>query len=72
MLKTLQGRTRKQQNPYPPDSLASAAWIIARLGGWTGYESDKGTGPITIRDGLERFNAIVDGYHLAMQHLCSS
>lgn len=72
LLKTLQGRTRKQQNPYPPDSLASAAWIIARLGGWTGYDSDKGTGPITMRDGLERFNGIVDGYHLAMQHLCSS
>lgn len=66
---SLQGRTAKQQNPHPPDSLAWAAWTITRLGGWTGYDSDKGTGPITIRDGLERFHAIVNGYLLAAQHL---
>lgn len=70
--KKLQGRTTKQQNPHPPDSLAWAAWTITRLGGWTGYDSDKGTGPITVRDGLERFYAILNGYRLATQHLCSS
>src|SRR6202035_648914 len=37
--KKLQGRTKKQQNPHPPHSLAWAAWTIARLGGWTGYDS---------------------------------
>ena len=72
LLKTLQRRTPKQQNPFPPDSLASTAWIIARLGGWTGYQSDKSNGPITMRDGLERFHAIADGYNLAAQHLCST
>jgi DDE family transposase len=61
----LQGRTPKQQNPHPPDTLAWAGWTIARLGGWTGYNSDKSTGPITLRDGIERFHAIVDGYILA-------
>ena len=70
LLKNLQGRTPKQQNPIPPDSLASAAWTIARLGGWTGYPSDKSNGPITMRDGLERFYAIAHGYNLAAQHLC--
>lgn len=30
---TLQGRTRKQQNPHPPLTLAWATWLIARLGG---------------------------------------
>jgi hypothetical protein len=60
----LQGRTSKQRNPYPPKSLAWAAWTIARLGGWSGYESERSTGPITIRNGLERFNAIVQGYFL--------
>lgn len=70
LVATRQGRTVKQQNPFPPNSLAWAAWIIARLGGWTGYDSDKGNGPITMRDGLERFYGIVDGYHLAAQHLC--
>jgi hypothetical protein len=67
----LQGRTRKQQNPHPPDSLAWAAWTIARLGGWTGYDSDKSIGPITMRDGLERLNAILDGYKLA-RDVCPS
>jgi hypothetical protein len=61
----LQGRTAKQRNPHPPDSLAWAGWTIARLGGWTGYTSDKSHGPITMRDGLERFYGIVDGYMLA-------
>lgn len=69
--KSLQGRTHKQQNPYPPDTMAWAAWTIARLGGWTGYHSDKSIGPITIRDGLERFNGIVDGYRLA-KNVCPS
>lgn len=69
--KKLQGRTPKQQNPYPSDSLAWASWTIARLGGWTGYDSDKSAGPITMRDGLERFYGIVDGYKLA-QNVCPS
>jgi hypothetical protein len=68
---TLQGRTRKQQNPYPSRSLAWASWSIARLGGWTGYETDRSTGPITMRDGLQRFHAIVHGYRLA-RDVCSS
>jgi Transposase DDE domain len=69
--KKLRGRTPKQQNPHPPDSLAWAGWTIARLGGWTGYESDKSTGPITMRDGLDRFYGIVDGYKLA-KDVCPS
>jgi hypothetical protein len=72
--KKLQGRTRKQQNQYAPATLAWAAWTIARLGGWTGYESDKSNGPITMRDGLQRFNAIANGYMLAKSEkdVCSS
>jgi Transposase DDE domain len=66
----LQGRTVKQQNPFTSGSLAWSGWTIARLGGWTGYASDKSNGPITMRDGLERFNGIVDGYYLALQHVC--
>jgi hypothetical protein len=67
----LQGRTAKQKNPYPPETLSWAGWTIARLGGWTGYNSDKSTGPITMRDGLERFYVIVDGYNLA-KNVCPS
>jgi hypothetical protein len=54
-----------------PGTLAWAAWTIARLGGWTGYESERSTGPITMRDGLQRFNSLVDGYRLA-KNVCSS
>jgi hypothetical protein len=67
----LQGRTAKQRNPHPPATLAWAGWTIARLGGWTGYHSDKSSGPITMRDGLERFHGIVDGYNLA-KDVCPS
>jgi hypothetical protein len=47
-----EGSTKLQSNPHPPRSLAWAAWIIARLGGWDGYPRTK-PGPITIRRGLE-------------------
>jgi hypothetical protein len=67
----LQGQTSKQKNPYRPNTLAWASWTIARLGGWTGYQSDRSTGPITMRDGLERFNSLVDGYELA-RNVCPS
>lgn len=65
----LQGRTDKQKNPYPPRSLAWAAWTIARLGGWSGYERERSAGPITMRDRLQRFDAIVQGY-LLNQNVC--
>jgi hypothetical protein len=38
---SLQGRTQKLQNPYPPASLPWATWLIARLGGWSGYSSQR-------------------------------
>ena len=69
--KKLQGRTPKQQNPHPRGTLAWAGWTIARLGGSTGYASDKSAGPITMRDRLQRFNAIVEGYQLA-RNVCPS
>ena len=49
-----EGRTKLQSNPHPPHSLAWAAWIIARLGGWDGYPRTK-PGPITIHHGLTYF-----------------
>jgi hypothetical protein len=61
----LQGKTAKQKNPHPRDTLAWAAWHIARLGGWTGYTSERPPGPITFSRGLERFNAIAEGFALA-------
>lgn len=51
----LSGPTQKLTNPHEPDSLAWAAWVIARLGGWKGYASQRKPGPITMMRGLNRF-----------------
>jgi hypothetical protein len=60
----LQGKTAAQKNPHPARSLAWAAWIIAKLGGWDGYASSKPPGPITFRHGLQRFRSIAYGWSL--------
>ena len=67
LLKTLEGKTAKQKNPQPPETLAWAAWCIARLGGWKGYSSNRSPGPNTFCRGLQRFNAIAEGFALAQQ-----
>lgn len=59
----LEGRTARQKNPHPPGSLAFAAWVCARLGGWTGYYGKPG--PIVILAGWTRFQSIKRGAHLA-------
>jgi hypothetical protein len=61
----LQGKTARQKNPHPPQSLAWAAWAIARLGGWKGYKSERPPGPITFCRGLERFSAMAEGFRIA-------
>jgi hypothetical protein len=61
LVPTLEGKTALQKNPHPPQSLAWAAWAIAKLGGWDGYPKSKPPGPITFRHGLEYFNALAHG-----------
>ena len=61
---TLEGNTRRQQNLHPPASLAWAAWIISRLGGWNCYY--KSAGPITMRRGMQQFYSIHRGRQLEM------
>ena len=60
----LEGKTELQKNPHPPKSLAWAAWIIAKLGGWDGYPKSKPPGPITFRHGLQYFQSIARGWSL--------
>jgi len=60
---TLEGKTERQKNPHPPRSLAWLSWVIARLGGWTGYY--KPPGPKVMRRGWDRFAAMAEGYRLA-------
>jgi len=59
-----EAKTKRQKNPHPQASLAWAAWIIARLGGWDGYRSSRPPGPITLKNGLDQFNAIAFGWSL--------
>jgi hypothetical protein len=60
----IEGKTALQKNPHRKLSLAWAAWIIARLGGWDGYPSSRPPGPITYRHGLEHFRIILVGWDL--------
>lgn len=63
----LEGKTEKQKNPHAPGTLARAAWVIGRLGGWSGYVGGgyKPPGPKTMHDGLRQFDAIKHGWDLA-------
>ena len=60
----LAGNTERQRNPHRKGSLAFAAWVIARLGGWTGYYGKPG--PQVMRRGLQEFQAIKYGTTLAL------
>jgi hypothetical protein len=61
---SLEGKTAKQKNPHLKHSIAWLAWIIARLGGWTGYASERPPGPITFHRGWDRFEQIAHGWRL--------
>lgn len=67
--KQYERKTNKQKNPHSTGSLAWAAWIIARMGGWNGYRSERPPGPITMRNGLEDFYRIKQGWLLA-KNMC--
>lgn len=51
----LEGKTERQKNPHPKGSLAYAAWVCARLGGWTGYYGKPG--PVVMLQGWLEFQA---------------
>ena len=60
--KSLEGNTQKQKNPHPKGSLAYAAWVFARLGGWNGYYGKPG--PIVMLRGFTEFHTIKHGWTL--------
>ena len=61
----VEGKTERQKNPHPKGTLAFAAWVIARLGGWTAYYGKPG--PKVMRIGLEAFQRIKFGVTLGLQ-----
>ncbi len=62
---TLEGKTARQHNPHPPQSLAWLSWIITRLGGWNCYY--KPPGPKTMHTGWAQFAAMAAGFAFATQ-----
>lgn len=60
-----EGKTEKLKNRNNPKTLKWASWIIARIGGWKGYASQRPPGPITFYKGLYNFNLIYEGWSIA-------
>lgn len=63
----LAGKTARQCNPHSKGTLAFAAWVIARLGGWTGYYGKPG--PKVMQRGLHDYRAIKYGTTLGLQNV---
>lgn len=72
ILPTLEGNTEALKNPYTKDQLIWATWIIARLGGWSGYKSQRPAGLITLKNGLKKFEMIYMGWQIHNQKNNSS
>jgi hypothetical protein len=60
--KKMEGKTEKLKNPYKKSSLKYATWVIARLGGWKGYASERKPGITTLWIGLEKFYDTYNGW----------
>ncbi|MDD2963669.1 MAG: IS4 family transposase [Bacteroidales bacterium] len=60
----LEGKTEKQKNPYKAKDLKRYVWVIARLGGWKGYESKRHHGITTLWIGLKNFKQSYEGWQI--------
>jgi len=60
----MQGKTTKLSNPFNKTKLPWAFWILARLGGWKGYASQRKAGFATLINGLKKFYDIYQGYSI--------
>jgi hypothetical protein len=62
--KEYEGQTKLSKNPNEVYSLAWAAWIIGRMGGWKGYRKAGPAGPVTMKRGLQKFSLLFEGWKL--------
>lgn len=60
----LQGKSIKLQNHHDPGKTKWAAWVIGRIGGWKGYDSQGPPGVIALKRGLDRLSYIMEGAKL--------
>ena len=60
----LEGETEKLKNTSNSNTLKWATWIIARLGGWKGYVSQRKPGPIVLQKGLAKFYHMYEGWSM--------
>ncbi len=63
-IEQLEGKTEKLKNPYNRSDLKRYIWAIARIGGWKGYLCERKPGITTLWIGLQKFNAIMQGWIL--------
>lgn len=64
---SLQGKTKLQQNPFEIETLAWAAWLIARLGGWKPAPLNKRPfGVVSLCRGMQVFQNQFQGWLIAM------
>ena len=57
-----EGNTLKQKNPFNPSRTSWATWVVARLGGWKGYQSQRPPGPITLKRGLDKLGNFIEAH----------
>ena len=63
----LEGTTKKLKNPFKKKELRWATWIIARLGNWKGYKTQRVPGVITLQKGLVKFYHMLEGWLMAQE-----
>ena len=62
--KKLEGKTSKQKCSFVQGSMAWATWVIARLGGWKGYVSERPPGVRTLHLGLRKFETFFFAWNI--------
>ena len=60
----MEGQTDKLKNTADIKTLKWATWVIARLGGWKGYKSQRKPGPIVLQKGLGKFYLVFEGWRM--------